>query len=163
MAMTTTWNDVQAFVRKQYVLQQDQAQHFAMDFELPDPKAEAGTARPAMDEASLASSVVRLHGQLLQAGEEAPKWLILRAEVCGERAMSPTAALRHSARLLMGALVLSGNQYVLRYSLPLSDLSMPTLQHVLDYIAREAGGLRKKVLQQTASPPRSALGQSLND
>ena len=163
MAMTTTWNDVQAFVRKHYVLQQDQAQHFAMDFELPDPKAEAGSTRPAMDEASLASSVVRLHGQLLQTGEDAPKWLVLRAEVCGERAMSPLAALRHSARLLIGALVLSGNQYILRYTLPLSDLSLPTLQHAIEYIAREAGSLRHKVLQQTASPPRSALGQSLND
>jgi hypothetical protein len=155
--------DVQAFVRENYVLQHDQPQHFAMDFALPSAVPERAKATPAVDEASQAAAVVRLHGQRLQASEDAPAWLIVRAEICGERAMSPTAALRHSARLLLGALVQSGNQYVLRHTLPLADLTLPTLKYVLEYIAREAGSLRQRVLQQTASPPRSPLGQSLND
>ncbi|MBL9004424.1 MAG: hypothetical protein JNJ46_09265 [Myxococcales bacterium] len=160
-----SWSEVQAFVRKHYVLRLDQPHHFTMDFALPEAEADvdAGKARPALDEASLAAAVVHVHGQLLQASDGAKTWLSVRAEVCGERAMSPTAALRHGARLLLGALVLSGNQYVLRHTLLLSDLSLSSLQYALEYIAREAGALRKKVLKQTASPPRSPLGQSLND
>ena len=99
----------------------------------------------------------------LAGGEGKPSWLLLRAEVCGERAMSPTAALRHSARLLLGGLVLSGNHYVLRHTLPLSGLDVLTLEFTLDYVVREAASLRQRILSQTASPPRTALGQSLND
>lgn len=158
-----SWTDVLTFVRGQYVLQEDQPQRFTLVFALPSTGSDGDTVRPALDEASQAAAVVRLHGQLLQSGEGALPWLIVRAEVCGERAMSPTAALRHSARLLLGALVLSGSQYVLRHTLSLSDLTLPTLQYVLEAVAREAGSLRQKVLQHTASPPRSPLGQSLND
>ena len=158
-----SWSDVQAFVRERYVLQQDQPQHVVMDFALPSADSDGGKAQPALDEASPAAAVVRLHIQPLQTADAASAWLSVRAEVCGERAMSPTLALRHGARLLLGALVLSGNQYVLRHTLPLGDLSLATLQFGLEYIAREAGSLRQRVLRQTASPPRSALGQSLND
>ncbi len=165
----STWSEVQSFVRARYLLQEDAAAHFVMSFELPAATAGEATAPtgasalPLLDEASRAAAVQTLHGQHLAGGEGKPSWLLLRAEVCGERAMSPTAALRHSARLLLGGLVLSGNHYVLRHTLPLSGLDVLTLEFTLDYVVREAASLRQRILSQTASPPRTALGQSLND
>jgi hypothetical protein len=164
----STWSEVLRFVRERYLLQQDEAGHFVMSFQLPPPPGSEGkpagkVALPLLDEASQAAAIQTLHGQPLSSGEGKPSWLLLRAEVCGERALSPTAALRHSARLLLGALVLSGNHYVLRHTLPLSGLDLPTLEFTLDYVVREAAALRQRVLAQTGSPPRSALGQPLND
>lgn len=165
----STWSDVQSFVRERYLLQQDEAGHFVMSFQLPSPATSEGTATkpapalPLLDEASQAAAIQTLHGQPLSSGEGKPSWLLLRAEICGERAMSPNAALRHSARLLLGGLVLSGNHYVLRHTLPLSGLDLATLEFTLDYVVREAAALRQRILAQSGSPPRTALGQPLND
>ncbi len=168
----STWSEVQSFVRKRYLLQQDEPGSFVMSFQLPSLSASPGAegasaagsvALPLLDDASQAAAIQTLHGQHLVGGEGKPSWLLLRAEVCGERALSPTAALRHSARLLLGGLVLSGNHYLLRHTLPLSGLDLATLEFTLDYVVREAASLRQRVLAQTGSPPRTALGQPIND
>lgn len=165
----STWGEIQSFVRERYLLQQDEAGHFVMSFQLPStPSGEGTSAKPApalplLDEASQAAAIQTLHGQPLSAGEGKPGWLLLRAEICGERAMSPTAALRHSARLLLGALVLSGNHYVMRHTLPLAGLDLATLEFTLDYVVREAAALRQRILSASGSPPRTALGQPLSD
>lgn len=138
-----TWSDVQSHVRSRYRLQTDAGQHFILAWQIED-------AKRGLEEAL----VQGVHCQPLTSGEQT--FLILRAEVCSERTLNPLAALHHSARLILGALVLSGNHYVLRYTMPLRSLDFADLDYALEYLAREAAGTRQRLAQQGAHPVRSS-------
>ena len=107
---------------------------------------------PGQDAGPLSSSplVQGLHGQHLVVDGRA--FVLLRAEVCSDRALDPLAALLHNAKLVIGALVLAGNHYVLRYCLPLGSLDLADLDYALEYLAREAAMTRARVAQHVASP-----------
>jgi hypothetical protein len=140
---SANWSKVQEHLRGRYRLQTDEAQSFLLGFAVEPPGPEA----PSPGGEALVQGV---HGQhLLVDGREL---LLLRAEVCSDRALDPLAALLHSAKLVLGALVLTGNHYVLRYSLPLSSLALPDLDYALAYLAREAALTRARIAQHNASP-----------
>jgi hypothetical protein len=145
-----TWSDVQTHVRGRYRLQNDTPQHFIIAWQVDDRSGKA----PLMGSEPVVQGV---HCQPLHAGEQS--LLVLRAEVGSERAMSPLQALQHSARLVLGAVVLTGNHYVLRYTLPLGALAgdkLDALDHALQYLAREAAALRQKLAQQVGSTKGSS-------
>lgn len=135
-----SWPELQTYARKRFRLQRDEAQFFVMGWELA-PVESAGTlgAEPAIQ---------GVHAQHLSASERS--FVVLRAEVCSERAISPREALLQGSRLLLGALVLSGNHYVLRCALPLGALAEPDLDFALQYIAREAALLRARAAHHVA-------------
>jgi hypothetical protein len=132
-----TWSDVLAHIRGRYRLQTETPQHFVLAWQIEDARPEAAPFAPAQ--------VQGVFGQCLTVGDKS--FLVLRAEVASERSVSPQAALRHSARLILGALVLSGNQYFLRYSLPLQSLDLEELDYALQYVAREAAAARQRLVQ----------------
>jgi hypothetical protein len=141
----TTWSEVQAHIRSHYRLQTDTLQHFILAWQIEDLALEdrAAGASPAPP-SPLGQPVVQgVHGQHLTVGDK--DFLVLRAEVASDRVMSPLQALRQSARLLLGALVLNGNQYVLRYSTPLRSLDLDDLDYALKYLAREAAATRARL------------------
>ena len=138
---SVSWTDVQAHLRSRYKLQQDEAQRFLLGFAF-DP--------PGHDSASGSPLVQGLHGQ--QVVVDGRTFVLLRAEVCSDRALDPLGALLHSAKLVLGALVMAGNHYVLRYCLPLASLDLADLDYALEYLAREAALTRARVAQHVASP-----------
>lgn len=133
---SVSFAEVQAHLRSRYRLQKDEAQSFLLGFAFDPP----GAASP--DQAPLIQGV---SGQLVTV--EGRDFLLLRAEVCSDRALDPLAALLHSAKLVLGALLLLGNHYVLRYTLPLSSLALADLDYALTYLAREAALTRARVAQ----------------
>lgn len=133
---SVSFAEVQAHLRSRYRLQKDEAQSFLLGFAFDPP----GGASP--DQAPLIQGV---SGQLVTV--EGRDFLLLRAEVCSDRALDPLAALLHSAKLVLGALLLLGNHYVLRYTLPLSSLALADLDYALTYLAREAALTRARVAQ----------------
>ena len=139
---SASWTEVQEHLRRRYRLQQDEAQSFLLGFAVGPPGSEVPGAGEAL--------IQGVHGQHLAI--EAREFVLLRAEVCSDRALDPQAALQHSAKLVLGALVLAGNHYVLRYSLPLSSLALPDLDYALTYLAREAALTRARIAQHNASP-----------
>lgn len=139
---SASWTEVQEHLRRRYRLQQDEAQSFLLGFAVGPPDSEVPGAGEAL--------IQGVHGQHLAI--EAREFVLLRAEVCSDRALDPQAALQHSAKLVVGALVLAGNHYVLRYSLPLSSLALPDLDYALTYLAREAALTRARIAQHNASP-----------
>jgi len=149
---SASWTEVQEHLRGRYRLQKDEAQSFLLGFAVGPPPDQA----PAIGEALVPALAPELtliqgvHGQHLTV--EAREFVLLRAEVCSDRALDPLAALQHSAKLVLGALVLAGNHYVLRYSLPLGSLSLPDLDYALTYLAREAALTRARIAQHNASP-----------
>jgi hypothetical protein len=148
----SSWSEVQAHLRSRYRLQQDDAQSFLLGFAFESGAAPAASLLPGSEE----PLVQGIQGQPVTVDGHA--FLLLRAEVCSDRAMSPTAALQHSAKLVLGALVLSGNHYVLRYSAPLSSLEAADLDYALEYLAREAATTRTRAAQQVVSPePRGRV------
>jgi hypothetical protein len=153
-----TWSEVQTHVRSLYRLQSDAPQHFIIAWQVEEP---AGKASPSLGGEPVVQGV---HCQPLTAGEQT--LLVLRAEIGSERAMSPMAALHHSARLVLGGLVLNGNHYVLRYTLPLSGLvpsDLSGLDYALHYLAREAAALRQKLAHQVGSPKANSGPFSSSD
>ena len=95
---SASWTEVQEHLRGRYRLQKDEAQSFLLGFAVGPP----GNAEPAVGE----SLIQGVHGQHLVV--EAREFVLLRAEVCSDRALDPLAALQHSAKLVLGALVLLG-------------------------------------------------------
>lgn len=129
--------EVQAHLRSHYRLQKDEAQSFLLGFAFDPPGQSPVGAQPVI--------IQGVYGQLVTVEERA--FVVLRAEVCSDRALDPQAALLHSAKLVLGALVLVGNHYVLRYSVPLSSLALADLDYALTYLAREAAMTRARVAQ----------------
>jgi hypothetical protein len=94
--------------------------------------------------------VQTVHGQLLSGpGLERPL-LVLRAEICGERALSPVAALQAGAKLALGGLIVSGGRYQLRCALPSESLQLADLDFALRYLVREAAELRQRTMQRVS-------------
>lgn len=131
--------DVQAHLRSRYRLQKDEAQSFLLGFAF-DPQGSQPLGAEAL--------VQGVYGQLVTVDGRA--FVVLRAEVCSDRALDPLAALLHSAKLIVGALLLMGNHYVLRYSLPLSSLALADLDYALEYLARQAAFTRARIAQHVA-------------
>jgi hypothetical protein len=144
----SSWSEVQAHLRSKYRLQQDEAQSFLLAFAL-DGGTPAQSSLPGGDPPLVQG--VKGHPVLI----EGRAFLVLRAEVCTDRALSQEDALRHSARLVLGALALSGNQYILRYCAPLSSLEPADLDYALEYLAREAGMTRARLAQHNGNPERA--------
>ena len=140
---SVSWTDVQAHLRGRYKLQQDEAQSFLLGFAFDPPGQESAPLGGA-------PLVQGLHGQQIVVDGRA--FVLLRAEVCSDRALDPLGALMHSAKLVLGALVLAGNHYVLRYCLPLSSVDLADLDYALEYLARDAAMTRARVAQHVASP-----------
>ena len=140
---SVSWTDVQEHLRSRYKLQQDEAQSFLLGFAFDAPGHEG---------ASLAHAqlVQGVHGQQLVV--DGRSFVLLRAEVCSDRALDPLGALMHSAKLVLGGLVLAGNHYVLRYCLPLASLDLADLDYALEYLARDAAMTRARAAQHVASP-----------
>lgn len=134
-----TWSEVQKHVRARYVLQSDTPQHFILAWQVDD-------VRPPAFDGDLHVTTQDIHCQPLPAGDRT--FLVMRAEVCSEHSLNPRAALQQSSRLVAGALVLSGNHYVLRYTVPLSTLSIDDFDYLLTYLVREAAALHQKVTQR---------------
>jgi hypothetical protein len=173
-----TWDEIQAHVRACYQLQRDEPRAFQMAFRVDagssaasgaapgapgastrpagSPAADQAGAGPGRKPVSVRSSqgaqpeqtVQTVHGQLLTGLERS--LLVLRAEVCGERALSPVVALQHGAKLALGALVLSGGRYQLRCALPTEALLTADLDFALRYLVREAAELRQRTLQRVS-------------
>lgn len=159
-----SWAELQSHVRTRYRLQRDEANYFVMGWQIEAPSPAAGPSRSPVDaliaeQAALGSPlpVQGVHVQLLTAQERS--FAVLRAEVCSERALAPREALLHGTRLLVGALVLSGNHYVLRYALPLGAVQEADIDFALQYIAREAAVLRGRATQLVAAPEARAKAQ----
>ena len=136
---SVSFPDVQAHLRSRYRLQKDEAQSFLLGFAF-DPQGPQSLAAEPL--------VQGVYGQLVTVDGRA--FVVLRAEVCSDRALDPQAALLHSAKLIVGALSLMGNHYVLRYSLPLSSLALDDLDYALEYLAREAAFTRARIAQHVA-------------
>lgn len=160
-----TWDEIQAHVRAGYQLQRDEPRAFQMAFRVDGgaPTAatapstsQAGSGPPGRRPVAVRSSqgaqpehtVQTVHGQLLEGLERS--LLVLRAEVCGERALSPVVALQHGAKLALGALVLSGGRYQLRCALPTEALLTADLDFALRYLVREAAELRQRTLHRVS-------------
>ena len=137
---SVSFAEVLAHLRSRYRLQKDEAQSFLLGFAFDPPGGPPGA--PPLGSEPLIQGV---SGQLVTV--EGRELLLLRAEVCSDRALDPLAALLHSAKLVLGALLLLGNHYVLRYTLPLSSLSLGDLDYALEYLAREAALTRARVAQ----------------
>lgn len=140
---SVSWTDVQAHLRSRYKLQQDDAQSFLLGFAF-DP--------PGQDNGPLGGSPLVQGVQGQQVVVDGRAFVLLRAEVCSDRALDPLAALLHGSKLVLGALVMAGNHYVLRYSLPLASVDLADLDYALEYLAREAAMTRARVAQHVASP-----------
>ena len=136
-----TWSEVQAHVRGRYRLQSDTKQHFILAWQIEDNK-------PLAFDGDLHVTTQDIHCQPLTAGDR--EFLVMRAEVCSEHLMNPRAALQQSARFVAGALVLNGNHYVLRYSVPLGTMSLDDFDYLLTYLVREAAALHQKATQRVA-------------
>jgi hypothetical protein len=134
-----TWSEVQKHVRARYRLQSDTPQHFSLAWQVDD-------SRPQSFDGDLHVTTQDIHCQPLVAGDRT--FLVMRAEVCSEHSLSPRSALQQSARLLAGALVLSGQHYVLRYTVPLSTLTLDDFDFLLTYLVREAAAVHQRVTQR---------------
>jgi hypothetical protein len=168
-----TWDEIQAHVRSSYKLQRDEPRAFQMAFQIeaagpgPAPSKPApskpSTSKPAPSERaaaparaadpsrggpSSAQTVQTVHGQLLTGLERS--LLVLRSEICGERALSPVAALQAGAKLALGGLILSGGRYQLRCALPTESLQLADLDFALRYLVREAAELRQRTMQRVS-------------
>lgn len=174
-----TWDEIQAHVRASYQLQRDEPRAFQMAFRV-DGGAPAAAAAPSTNQtgsgpagrrpvavrssqgAQPEHTVQTVHGQLLEGLERS--LLVLRAEVCGERALSPVVALQHGSKLALGALVLSGGRYQLRCALPTEALLTADLDFALRYLVREAAELRQRTLHRVSmrsDEQGAALGSGL--
>lgn len=136
-----TWSEVQKHVRARYALQSDTPQHFVLAWQVEDSK-------PQNFDGDLHVTTQDIHCQPLAAGERT--FLVMRAEICSEHGLNPRSALQQSARLVAGALVLSGNHYVLRYTVPLSTLALDDFDYLLTYLVREAAAVHQRVTQRVA-------------
>ncbi|MFO0580267.1 MAG: hypothetical protein U1A78_40360 [Polyangia bacterium] len=175
-----SWDEIQAHVRASYQLQRDEPRAFQMAFRVDGGTptaagAVAPSAGPAAGPAGRKPVAVRssqgaqpehtvqtVHGQLLEGLERS--LLVLRAEVCGERALSPVVALQHGSKLALGALVLSGGRYQLRCALPTEALLTADLDFALRYLVREAADLRQRTLHRVSmrsDEQGAALGPGL--
>lgn len=168
-----SWDEIQTHVRASYKLQRDEPRAFQMAFQVeaasrepaagkPAPNrpsagkpaapeaAAASQARPAGPPRGAEGNVQTVHGQLLAGpGLERPL-LVLRAEICGERALSPVAALQAGAKLALGGLIVSGGRYQLRCALPSESLQLADLDFALRYLVREAAELRQRTMQKVS-------------
>lgn len=167
-----SWDEIQTHVRSSYKLQRDEPRAFQMVFHIEaaprdpaagkpapnkppsgkpaPPEAAASQARPAGPSRGTEGNVQTVHGQLLSGpGLERPL-LVLRAEICGERALSPIAALQAGAKLALGGLIVSGGRYQLRCALPSESLQLADLDFALRYLVREAADLRQRTMQRVS-------------
>jgi hypothetical protein len=69
-------------------------------------------------------------------------WVVVAAAVCGRALLDPDRALRHSAGLGVGALVIAGDTYLLQAALPAEGLAPERLRRVAWLIGHEAARLR---------------------
>ena len=74
--------------------------------------------------------------------QEAP-WLVITAKVFAQSCLEPDQALRHSAGMAAGSLVLVGESYFVRHAMPLSSLDFDDLERATQLIAAEAIRLRR--------------------
>ncbi len=80
-------------------------------------------------------------------------WLLLRAEVCGERSLDPRAALRINDDQALGTLSLWDGIYYLRHTAPLAELEASRLAFMLETLAKQAAALRRAHLPLRPPPP----------
>lgn len=63
---------------------------------------------------------------------------VLLARICDERAASPTTMLRIAAKIGAGAIALVGSSYVVRFTIPASQLGATDLEPMCTYVERLA-------------------------
>ncbi len=78
-------------------------------------------------------------------------WLLLLAPVCGEEELPHRVALSHSLRLALGSLVLDGEHYELKATLPLAEADLTSLAARIASLSAEAGRLRALVLARASA------------
>lgn len=170
-----SWDEIQAHVRQSYKLQRDEPRAFQMAFSVEAAPREPAAGKPAPNKPAAGktappdavkapparpgapprsgggeANVQTVHGQLLAGpGLERPL-LVLRAEICGERALSPVTALQAGAKLALGGLIVSGGRYQLRCALPSESLQLADLDFALRYLVREAAELRQRTMQRVS-------------
>lgn len=116
-----SWSALQDYVRSKYKLQDDHEGWFSLVFTV-------GTERT----------------QLISVRRFAAfdsEWIEFRSAVCREGQMDPKFALRKSAEMAVGSLVLSGDKYYVSYSVPLQTMQETEFEIPLHVLARTADQL----------------------
>src|SRR5262245_42904214 len=118
------WEEVRAHLRSRYQLVVDDAEWVGMVW--------AFTYRDLTIEQRL---------KVERVATEAGDWLVVRAAVCPANKIDPLDALRFSARLAIGGLIVAGEMCYLRTTFPMKTVTYEDLDRAIEYIARETARL----------------------
>jgi hypothetical protein len=124
-----TWDEVRAHLRLRWQVVHDEPTNFAVSARVPVATGEMQQA--------VGMAPTQLDGN---------PWLSIIGELFPEAALTPRGALVYADRLLLGAIVLRDDRYLLRSGVPLSGLALDALDRHLAILVREAVRLRVNLI-----------------
>jgi hypothetical protein len=118
-----TWGEIQTYARTKYKLSQDEPEKFSLIFAYDDGRTQQIRVRKftAYDQ----------------------DWIEFGTPVCKESEMAPKVALKKNSEFAIGALALSGELYVMLYSIPLANMDIEEFELPLHVLAGTADNLEQ--------------------
>ena len=119
-----TWPDAQTHLRERFQLRRDEAAEIELAWTFPDSR------EPQVQVVSPGRALGR-------------PILVIRCDTA-QTAFDEREALEHNMTLGVGALAISGGEYVLRHVMFLDELQWATLDQALEMVAHEAARLKRR-------------------
>lgn len=97
-----TWDEIKQFSRTKFKLIKDEPEWFAIDFALPENRAQR---------------IIVSHLKT-----QTREWLEFKSAICKEGEISPVVALRKNSEFTFGGIALSGDLFFYKYSVQLATM-----------------------------------------